>query len=394
MKRIVFDLTKTQPQLCHNSKYHGGGKYGIAVFRKLSEMAPERLIAYYNDELYINDEIIKIIQDKNITVYYVKDISIFDLVKNNDSIIYSPIFDKEYIQHKSVFVYTTIHDIRNLILYSDQYMFSYRTNISFVNKVKRFIGTLATPLFIKYKKRKALRFYDSIFKCKQLQFVTVSQFSKYAILSHFPYINTNDINVYYSPSSICNEELSDKPKQYGKYWLIVSGNRWVKNSIRAIIAFDKLFSEHPNLNGNVVITGLQSLKDLKIHVNNKSRFICIGYVSERELKSLYHYAYAFVYPTLSEGFGYPPLEAMHESCPVICSAVASIPEICGDAALYFNPYSVSEIATRIFQFENEALRNEYAMKGKARQALIESKQNSDLAELCRGLLESIDTFAS
>ena len=390
MKKIVFDLTKTQPQLSHNSKFHGGGKYGIAVFRKLADMAPERLIAYYNDNCYINEELLKIIQVNHIPSFYAKDISIFELAKRYDSIIYSPIFDIKYIQNTSVFVYTTIHDIRSLILSSDKYMFSYRTNTSIINKVNKFIESIATPLFIIYKNRITLHFYDSIFKCKQLKFVTVSQYSKYAILSHFPYINPCVIKVYYSPSSICREPLDETSCDIGKYWLIVSGNRWIKNSIRAIIAFDELFSIYPNMEGKVVITGLTSLTELKVEVSNTSRFICKGYVSERELKSYYHYAYALVYPTLSEGFGYPPLEAMHEGCPVICSAVASILEICDNAAMYFNPYSVSEIKARILQFEDETIRNEYAKKGKDRQTIIEKKQNGDLENMCDYLLNSIE----
>jgi glycosyltransferase involved in cell wall biosynthesis len=62
------------------------------------------------------------------------------------------------------------------------------------------------------------------------------------------------------------------------------------------------------------------------------------------LRSLYTYASAFVYPSLYEGFGIPPLEAMGFGCPVVCSSEGSIPEIVGEAGAYFNPYDISDIS--------------------------------------------------
>ncbi|RZI86224.1 MAG: glycosyltransferase family 1 protein [Rubrivivax sp.] len=63
----------------------------------------------------------------------------------------------------------------------------------------------------------------------------------------------------------------------------------------------------------------------------------VGYVSDGELASLYEHAACFVFPSLYEGFGIPPLEAMARGCPVVASTAASIPEVCGDAAVYFDP---------------------------------------------------------
>jgi len=63
----------------------------------------------------------------------------------------------------------------------------------------------------------------------------------------------------------------------------------------------------------------------------------VGYVSDAELSSLYRHAACFVFPSLYEGFGIPPLEAMAHGCPVVASSAASIPEVCGDAAVYFDP---------------------------------------------------------
>jgi glycosyltransferase involved in cell wall biosynthesis len=73
----------------------------------------------------------------------------------------------------------------------------------------------------------------------------------------------------------------------------------------------------------------------------------LGYVDDSALRALYENALVFVHPSLYEGFGIPPLEAMASGCPVIASTAASIPEVCGPAALYFEPEDAGALATQI-----------------------------------------------
>jgi glycosyltransferase involved in cell wall biosynthesis len=75
--------------------------------------------------------------------------------------------------------------------------------------------------------------------------------------------------------------------------------------------------------------------------------IHVGYVSDSELRSLYETAACFVLPSLYEGFGLPALEAMACGCPVIAARAGSLPEVCGDAALYCDPRDPDEMAARI-----------------------------------------------
>lgn len=73
----------------------------------------------------------------------------------------------------------------------------------------------------------------------------------------------------------------------------------------------------------------------------------LGRVNDAELSALYHNASCFVFPSKYEGFGLPPVEAMYCECPVLASNAAAIPEICGNAALYFDPDNVYELTTKI-----------------------------------------------
>lgn len=74
------------------------------------------------------------------------------------------------------------------------------------------------------------------------------------------------------------------------------------------------------------------------------RVHALGFVSDAELSALYRHAAWFVFPSLYEGFGLPALEAMANGCPVLAARAASIPEVCGDAALYFDPHDPQSLA--------------------------------------------------
>lgn len=93
----------------------------------------------------------------------------------------------------------------------------------------------------------------------------------------------------------------------------------------------------------------------------------VGYVSDEELGALYKNARAFVFPTLSEGFGLPGLEAMAAGTPVVCSDIPVLREIYGDAALYFDAKSAQDIADKIKQvLTNKKLIKGLISKGKLR----------------------------
>lgn len=83
------------------------------------------------------------------------------------------------------------------------------------------------------------------------------------------------------------------------------------------------------------------------------RLVQAGSVSDAELKALYGSAIGLVFPSLYEGFGLPPLEAMVCGCPVAASSAASLPEVCGNAALYFDPHSVDAIAAAMTRLHDE-----------------------------------------
>lgn len=98
---------------------------------------------------------------------------------------------------------------------------------------------------------------------------------------------------------------------------------------------------------------------------SSSKIDWLGYVDDQHLERLYRDAACFVFPSLYEGFGLPPIEAMRLGCPVVASNAASILEVCGDAALYFDPLSVDDLQRQINRVLNEpGVAEELAIKGK------------------------------
>lgn len=95
----------------------------------------------------------------------------------------------------------------------------------------------------------------------------------------------------------------------------------------------------------------------------------VGQVSDGELRALYEGATGFIFPSLYEGFGLPPLEAMACGCPVIVSRTASLPEVCGPAALYCDPHDPPDMAAQIQRLMTDpALRADLRQRGMERAA--------------------------
>jgi len=145
---------------------------------------------------------------------------------------------------------------------------------------------------------------------------------------------------------------------------------------RYILAVSSL---NPNKNFIAVVKAIEFMQDMDVDFviaggTNPAVFSTtsslqtgvkyVGYVSDGELRALYEHAACFVYPSFYEGFGLPPLEAMACGCPVIVSQAASLPEVCGDAALYCDPESPSDIAEKVrIVLSNESFREELRKKG-------------------------------
>ncbi|RQR52414.1 glycosyltransferase family 1 protein [Burkholderia sp. Bp9140] len=171
-----------------------------------------------------------------------------------------------------------------------------------------------------------------------------------------------------------------------RFVLAVSSMNPTKNFDRLIAAFRQI--DDPSV--DLVIVGMQNTT-----VFGKQDTVCavepnikyVGYISDEQLKALYQNAACFLYPSIYEGFGIPPLEAMRHGCPAVVGHSAALPEVCADAALYCDPYSQDDIALKLRSLLDSAdLRAELKRKGSLH---AEKYRWSRSAEMMKAIFETL-----
>jgi glycosyltransferase involved in cell wall biosynthesis len=149
----------------------------------------------------------------------------------------------------------------------------------------------------------------------------------------------------------------------------VSARRPHKNLLRLLEAFARVDAQPAPV---LVLPGYPTPFEGEIRTKAGSlgiadRVRILDWVADEDLEGLYRAADCFVFPSLAEGFGLPVLEAMARGVPVACSNASSLPEVAGDAARYFDPLRVSEIAGSIAELlENAELRDRLIQAGRRR----------------------------
>lgn len=214
---------------------------------------------------------------------------------------------------------------------------------------------------------------------KALKIMTISEHTKNDLISRFK-IEPSKIAVAYpgvseefTPALTKSKAISDR---YGSYLLFVGALRPHKNIPRLIEAFELIRQNNKTgLKLLIIGDGKEPYKSKITTMISQRRlekevFILSG-VSNNDLISYYQNASLFVFPSLYEGFGLPPLEAMACGCPVVSSNTSSLPEVAGDAAILFDPYNTDEIADAVTKvLTDETLKDTLIRKGLARSKIF------------------------
>lgn len=204
--------------------------------------------------------------------------------------------------------------------------------------------------------------------------ITVSEFTKRELCDLMDIPKEKVSVVYNAPSLVKNctpyEEVRQKYKIQREYILFVSTIEPRKNIVRLLKAYEQL-KEQYKIPHQLVMAGGKGWQDERIFqvVNGlryKDDIIFTGFVTPEEKNTLYQNACLFVFPSIYEGFGIPPLEAMAWDCPCVCADAASIPEVVGDAACLVDPFEEESIANGIIKVLTEP---EYAKQLREKGAL-------------------------
>lgn len=218
---------------------------------------------------------------------------------------------------------------------------------------------------------------------KAEKIITVSEFSKTDISRYIKYPEEQievippavDHSLYYQNR---NKAALKKYRieETEKVVLYVGAEEPRKNLQFVVDSFSKLKNRIPQVKllkvGMPNYLGVRDelLKQIE-SLNLQKDVIFTGYVSESELAEIYNAVDLFVFPSLYEGFGMPPLEAMACGTPVITSNTSSLPEVVGDAAIVVDPYDVNKFAEKMYEvLTNEELREEMIRKGLKRSKMF------------------------
>jgi glycosyltransferase involved in cell wall biosynthesis len=189
--------------------------------------------------------------------------------------------------------------------------------------------------------------------------ITVSQFTRTELLSYFDVVDKVEVIPNEVDSSFFEKKYSEDDqhlvlKKYqidSQYILFVGNLKPHKNLITLLKAFEKSMNEYSQI--KLVVAGKESGfltedRDTRLYLDQhpelKKRVLFTGLVDDDDLPVLYRSAKVFVFPSLYEGFGYPPLEALASGTKVLCSNAGPMPEVCGDLVTYFDPLDVDQLS--------------------------------------------------
>lgn len=204
--------------------------------------------------------------------------------------------------------------------------------------------------------------------------ITDSEYSKKSIILNCK-ISADSIDVLYPPERMFlnNSSVSNHIKECiegKKIYLFLNADRSLKNPYNTITAF-KAFAE-ANHDCFLVTAGYPQ-KEFSNHIP-------LPFLSDGDLKYLTEHCYALIYPSFFEGFGYPPIESMKFGKPIFSSNTTSLPEILGNAAIYFSPLYTTGIYKALFELTDDNY-NIFTKKSIERYSLIRKKTESDLEAL-------------
>jgi len=231
-------------------------------------------------------------------------------------------------------------------------------------------ATTLSPLFYKIK----YWVYKKVIKRaieKSAKIFAVSKYTKQDILKHFQISPEKIVVTYGACDGVEHGQLKMPEKNYlaehgiTKPYLLYVGNAYPHKNLDGLIEIFKYLKNKINAELQLVLVGKKDYFYKKLEEkNNDKDVLFFGFASEDVLADLYRNAKLYVFPSLIEGFGLPPLEAMVYGLPIAASNTSCLPEILEEAAIYFNPNNKEEMVNTIARgLTDENLRKELGAKG-------------------------------
>ncbi|MFA5879282.1 MAG: glycosyltransferase family 1 protein [Candidatus Margulisiibacteriota bacterium] len=200
---------------------------------------------------------------------------------------------------------------------------------------------------------------------KATKIITISEFTKQDILQRYncpvDKIQVIPLGIDYNffHNKVDTTEILKHFKIFNKYFLYIGRIEKKKNIKLLITAWQLFVKKYPEY--KLILAGRDGYgsEELNKEIASLPSICKLGYITEKEKVALLQSAEAFLFPSLFEGFGLPLLEAMAAGCPVISSNATSLPEVGGEACLYFNPTKADELNVLMSNLVNKNESKDY-----------------------------------
>ncbi len=342
---ILFDIVSLQG-------YHNGGEeYVRAVLKRLMTSAGIRLYGIYDSRLKFLDEDERWLGE-TVHLLDIRENRIADIiVRYKIDKLFIGIgqrygrYDLRGIECEAVCV---IHDVADYEFATGIYKFFLHRRVKDI--IRFFSSPSSLFSYISAVNRSYMRLKIFLGQ-KNVELVTVSEYTKNALYYYIPELMGKEIRVLYPPrkyapvidETVGNFRLASLLQSGRPYILLLSANRFNKNADFFLKVFRKFQGSD---NGySVVLTGVPEDR-------STDTILAFKYLSATDVEQAYKNAYALAYPSCLEGFGYPPIEAMKYGTPVLSANVCSMPEILGDAAVFFSPFHESDLYRSFFTLQD------------------------------------------
>jgi len=319
--KIVFNNT-----IFFHQRYGGISRYITCLANQLIKNGLDvKIVAPLHKNIYLNQ-----VPKKNLIGKYIKRFPPLKILE-----FYSDYILKKYIdKHQPRIVHDTYYS-KNLLSCKNSakivtvYDLIHEKFPNYFNEKKRLI------------KSKLLNYFD--------HFICISRNTQKDLINYYNIPESKTSVIYLGAEHLKNVEINNKPSVIEKPYVLYVGSRLKYKNFNIIT---KAFSESKfNSDFNIICFGGETFSDKEKNYFKKLNFdenqIIQIHGNDEVLSHLYSNARALIFPSIYEGFGFPLVESMYYGCPIISSNASCMPEICGNAAEYFNPHNSEELSIAI-----------------------------------------------